>query len=128
MVSSICSVENNYEIAAQQFQGKHIISRKLRNDNEGEKNGRKVKKKQQKLQSYAWQLYLIAILNTKVLASKKVFEERSGWAGTWRMAMNAAQQREQDKFWIKHSILISRWKIKETQGNEVKEVEWGSII
>lgn len=30
VVSSICSVENNYEVAAQQFDGKHIISRKLR--------------------------------------------------------------------------------------------------
>lgn len=62
------------------------------------KKWKKGKKEPQKLHSYAWQLYLIAILNTKMLASKKVFEERSGWAGTWRIAMNAAQQREQDKF------------------------------
>lgn len=62
------------------------------------KKWKKGKKEQQNLQSYAWQLYLIAILNTKMLASKKVFEERSGWAGTWRTAMDAVQQSEQDKF------------------------------
>ena len=46
-------------------------------------------------------------------------------AGTQEMARRAMHQREADEFWNKYGNLISQWKIKKTQGYEVKKAGRG---